>query len=186
MDQVLKAREEAVRQLLRSLGEDPDREGLQNTPSRVALMYDELFSGYRMDPLELLSTTFAESHQELVLVRDIRFYSHCEHHMVPFFGVAHIAYIPKGRVVGLSKLVRLVECFARRLQIQERMTSQIADTIDLGLNPYGIAVVIEAEHMCMVMRGVQKPGVVTATSAVRGIFKEDDKARAELMALIRR
>ena len=180
-------RQEAVKLLLDSIeGEDTTRDGLQDTPKRVAKMYDELFAGYTIDPKEILCTTFEADTQDMVLMKNIKFWSHCEHHMVPFFGTAHVAYIPnrKKRVVGLSKLVRTVEIFARRLQIQERMTTQIADALDNCLEPYGIAVVIEAEHMCMTMRGVESPGTTTVTSHVRGIFKEDDKARREFFSLI--
>jgi len=179
-------RQYAVEQLIASLPEDLHREGLQQTPHRVAKMYEDLFVGYYQDPKEILTTQFAEEdHQELVLVKDIPFYSHCEHHMVPFFGKAHVAYIPNGTVVGISKVARLVECFARRLQIQERMTSQIADAIDEVLKPLGVAVVIEAVHLCMTMRGVQKPGTQTLTSAMRGVFKDEADARAEFMSLIK-
>lgn len=178
--------EDAIRLILRSIGENPHREGLEATPNRVYRMYEEIFAGYNMKPKEILGTTFSEDdHQELVLVKGIPFYSHCEHHMVPFFGKAHIAYIPNGKVVGLSKLVRLVYCFARRLQIQERLVSQIADTIEDVLHPIGVAVIIEAEHMCMSMRGVRSPGTTTVTSAVRGAFRDDEKARAEIMSLIK-
>lgn len=176
----------AVRMLLQSIGEDPIREGLLDTPKRVAKMYEEIFSGYNLNPEEILATTFDESHQELVLVKDISFYSHCEHHMVPFFGKAHVAYIPQGKVVGISKLARLVECYAKRVQIQERMTSSIADDIDQYLIPRGVAVIIEAEHLCMGMRGIKKPGAKTVTSAMRGVFKDDgNNARMELMNLIK-
>lgn len=179
-------RMEAVKMLLSTVGEDVDREGLQDTPKRVAKMYGELFSGYAKDPVAVLGTTFKdEDHQELVLVRDIQFFSHCEHHMVPFHGVVHIAYIPNGTIVGLSKLARLVEVFARRLQVQERLTSQIADTIEEVLKPLGVAVIITGEHMCMTMRGVQKPGAKTTTSAMRGVFRDDkNNARMELMMLL--
>ena len=176
----------AVHLLLLSMGENPEREGLLDTPKRVAKMYDEIFAGYEQDPESILATTFDESHQELVLVKDIPFYSHCEHHMVPFFGTAHVAYIPNGKVVGISKLARLVECYAKRIQIQERMTSQIADDIEKYLKPRGVAVIIRAEHLCMSMRGVKKPGSNTVTSAMRGVFREDgNNARMELMNLIR-
>ena len=176
----------AVHLLLLSMGENPEREGLIDTPKRVSKMYDEIFAGYEQDPESLLDTTFDESHQELVLVKDIPFYSHCEHHMVPFFGTAHVAYIPNGKVVGISKLARLVECYAKRIQIQERMTSQIADDIEKYLEPRGVAVIIKAEHLCMAMRGVKKPGSNTVTSAMRGVFREDgNNARMELMNLIR-
>jgi GTP cyclohydrolase I len=176
----------AVKDLLRSIGEDVSREGLLDTPARVARMYEEIFRGYNQDPKEILGTTFTEDHHELVLVKDIPFYSHCEHHMVPFFGVAHIAYIPNGNVEGISKLARLVDCFSRRLQIQERLTSQIADTIEEVLKPMGVAVIISAEHMCMTMRGVEKPGTKTITSAMRGVFMDNqNNARLELMSLIK-
>lgn len=179
-------RMEAVKMLLSTLGEDVGREGLLDTPKRVAKMYTEIFAGYAQDPAAVLGTTFKdEDHQELVLVRDIQFYSHCEHHMVPFHGVVHIAYIPNGTIVGLSKLARLVEVFARRLQVQERLTSQIADTIDEVLQPLGVAVVITAEHMCMTMRGIKKPGAKTTTSAMRGVFSDNkNNARMELMMLL--
>lgn len=180
------SRKEAVQQLLYSIGEDPNREGLRDTPDRVARMYEEIFAGYSKDPKEILSTTFEADSDDMVLVRDIQFWSHCEHHMVPFVGVAHVAYIPNRnkRVVGLSKIVRLVDCFSRRLQIQERLTTQIADALDECLEPYGIAVIIEAEHMCMTMRGVNRPGAKTTTSHMRGIFKEEAKARNELLQLL--
>lgn len=186
--EVMEQRRVAVKVLLGTIGEDTEREGLLDTPNRVAKMYDEIFAGYRQDPKDLLTTTFAdENHQELILVKDIPFYSHCEHHMVPFFGVAHVAYIPgnDGKVVGISKVARLVECFARRLQIQERMTSQIADVLNEVMQAKGVAVIISAEHMCMTMRGIQKPGTKTVTSAMRGVFKDNtNNARAELLSLI--
>lgn len=176
----------AVKMLLSTLGEDVDREGLQDTPKRVAKMYTEIFKGYTQDPIAVLGTVFKEEdHQELVLVRDIPFFSHCEHHMVPFHGIVHVAYIPNGTIVGLSKIARLVEVFARRLQVQERLTSQIADTIQQVLNPLGVAVVINAQHMCMTMRGVQKPGSSTTTSALRGVFRNDGRAREEFYALLK-
>lgn len=176
-----------VRELLQFIGEDPAREGLVETPSRVIRMYSEIFSGYRQDPYEILSKTFEdENHEELVIVRDIEFFSHCEHHMVPFFGKAHVGYIPSGAVVGLSKIARLVECYARRLQVQERMTTQIANAIDEVLKPQGVMVVIEATHMCMKMRGVKNPCADTVTSAVRGVFKNEAEARAEFLSLIRK
>lgn len=186
-DRVRTDREEAVSILLGTIdGETFDREGLLETPKRVAKMYDEIFSGYQMDPKAILSKAFAEDeHHEMVIVKDIPFFSHCEHHMVPFFGHAHIAYIPNGSVVGLSKLARLVDCYSKRLQIQERLTSQIADMIDSELHPMGVMVVIQAEHMCMSMRGVKKPGSNTITSAVRGVFKDNaNVARAEFLSLI--
>lgn len=184
---IITKREQAVKELLRTIpGEDVDREGLLETPNRVARMYEEIFAGYNMDPHLILSKTFkAEEHKEMVIVKDTDFYSHCEHHMVPFFGQVHIAYIPNGNVVGLSKLARLVECFAKRLQIQERMTTQIADAIVAELDPMGVMVVIQAEHLCMAMRGVKKPGAKTITSAVRGVFAENDnQARREFLSLL--
>jgi len=180
--------EAAVRELLIAVGEDPDRPGLQDTPARVARAYAETFAGLWQDPGEILSTTFDEDHDELVLVKDIPMYSTCEHHLVPFHGVAHVGYIPgeDGRVTGLSKLARLVEVYARRPQVQERMTSQIADALDDVLKPRGVLVVIEAEHLCMAMRGVRKPGSRTVTSAVRGIFRDNAPTRAEAMSLVMR
>jgi len=177
----------AVNLMLESIGENSHREGLLETPERVTSLYDEIFAGYSQVPKDILGITFEdEKHQELVLVKDIPFYSHCEHHMVTFHGIAHVAYIPNGKVVGISKLARLVDCFAKRLQIQERMTSQIADTIEQVLNPRGVAVIIEAEHLCMTMRGVQKFGAKTVTSAMRGVFLEQhNNARTELMNLIK-
>ena len=180
-------RHTAVAALLGSIGEDTEREGLLDTPKRVAKMYDEIFSGYKMNPDDILQTTFNdEAHREMVIVKEIPFYSHCEHHMVPFFGIAHVAYIPNGGVVGISKLARLVDCYAKRLQIQERMTSSIADDIMRVLQPLGAAVLIEAEHLCMTMRGVQKPGTKTVTSAMRGVFLDDtNNARMEFLNLIK-
>jgi len=176
----------AVQLLLSSIGEDIYREGLKDTPDRVMRMYEEIFFGYMCDPKEILARDFdAGNYQDMILVKDIPFYSHCEHHMVPFFGVAHIAYVPEERVVGISKLARLVECFGRRLQIQERLTSQIADTIEEVLQPKGVGVVVTAEHMCMTMRGVQKLGSKTTTSAMRGVFFDEPEARAELLSLIK-
>ncbi len=179
--------EAAVREILLAVGEDPDREGLLETPARVARMYNEILAGLREDPKEHLYKQFsADKHGELVLVKDIAIYSMCEHHMLPFYGKAHIAYIPKdGRITGLSKLARMADGFARRLQVQERLTTQMADAVMEVLQPRGVLVVIEAEHMCMTMRGVQKPGSLTLTSAVRGYFEKDVKARAEAMSLIR-
>jgi len=178
--------EAAVRELLIAVGEDPDRPGLQDTPARVARAYAETFAGIWQDPGEILATTFDEDHDELVLVKDIPMYSTCEHHLVPFHGLAHIGYIPgeDGRVTGLSKLARLVEVYARRPQVQERMTSQIADALADVLKPRGVLVVIEAEHLCMAMRGVRKPGSRTVTSAVRGIFRDNASTRAEAMSLV--
>jgi GTP cyclohydrolase I len=176
----------AVRELLIAVGEDPDRPGLQDTPARVARAYAETFAGLWQDPADILATTFDEDHDEMILVKDIPMYSTCEHHLVPFHGVAHIGYIPgdDGRVTGLSKLARLVEVYARRPQVQERMTSQIADALDGVLKPRGVLVVIEAEHLCMAMRGVRKPGSSTVTSAVRGIFRDNAATRSEAMSLV--
>jgi GTP cyclohydrolase IA len=178
--------EAAVREILLAVGEDPDRPGLQDTPARVARAYAETFAGLRQDPYEVLATTFDEDHDELVLVRDIPMYSTCEHHLVPFHGKAHIGYIPgvDGKVTGLSKLARLVEVYARRPQVQERMTRQIADALYEVLKPRGVMVVIEAEHLCMAMRGIRKPGSTTVTSAVRGIFRDNAATRSEAMALV--
>lgn len=173
-----------VREIIRAVGEDPEREGLRDTPRRVADMYAEVFSGLLQDPRDVLGVGFEEGHQELVLVRDIPFYSMCEHHFLPFHGVAHVGYIPNGRVVGLSKLARALEILARRPQLQERLTSQLADAIMSTIEPSGVAVVIRAEHLCMTMRGVRKPGSQTVTSAVRGVFQRSASTRAEFMALI--
>lgn len=178
--------EAAIRELLIAVGEDPDRPGLKDTPARVARAYTEIFAGLWQDPGEILATTFDEDHDELVLVKDIPMYSTCEHHLVPFHGVAHIGYIPgaDGKVTGLSKLARLVEVYARRPQVQERMTSQIADALSDVLKPRGVLVVIEAEHLCMAMRGIRKPGSRTVTSAVRGIFRRNQSTRSEAMSLV--
>ena len=178
--------EAAVRELLAAIGEDPDRPGLQDTPARVARAYAETFAGLQQDPYDVLATTFDEGHDELVLVKGIPMFSTCEHHLVPFHGVAHVGYIPglDGRVTGLSKLARLVEVYARRPQVQERMTRQIADSLYEVLKPRGVIVVIEAEHLCMAMRGIRKPGATTMTSAVRGIFRENAPTRSEAMGLI--
>ncbi len=179
--------ERAVRMILEAVGEDPDREGLAQTPARVARMYREVFSGLHRDPEEELTTIFNEDHNEVVLVRDITFYSMCEHHLVPFFGHAHVAYIPQGsRITGLSKLARLVESAARRPQLQERLTATVADALVSRLDPVGVAVMVEAEHMCMAMRGVNKPGTKTVTTAVRGQYAQDAQLRAEVFALMRR
>ena len=177
----------AVSELLIAIGEDPGRDGLLATPVRVASMYEELFSGLHDDPARHLEVTFAAEHDEMVMVRDIPFASLCEHHLVPFLGKAHVAYIPAddGRITGLSKLARLVDGYARRLQVQERMTTQIADAIAMVLSPRGVLVVLEAEHLCMSMRGVKKPGTVTVTSSVRGLFRSDVATRAEAMQFIR-
>jgi GTP cyclohydrolase I len=178
---------EGVRLILDGVGEDPAREGLRETPRRVAEMYEEIFAGLGQDAGSHLRVTFDEGHQEMVLVRDIPLYSVCEHHLLPFIGRAHVAYIPAadGRICGLSKLARVVDVFAKRPQVQERLTSQIADTIVKHLAPQGVIVVIEAEHLCMSMRGVQKPGAITTTSAVRGIFRSNAATRAEAMSLIK-
>ena len=179
--------EEGVRLILEGIGEDPDREGLQKTPARVARMYEEVFAGMTQDPHAHFETLFDEHHQEMVIVKDISFYSMCEHHLVPFFGLAHIAYIPSekdGKICGLSKLARLVEVYAKRPQVQERLTSQIADTLVEELHPQGVMVVLEAEHMCMSMRGVKKPGSRTVTSAVRGVFEANSTTRNETMHLM--
>jgi GTP cyclohydrolase I len=178
--------EKAVREILLAVGEDPDREGLVGTPFRIARMYEEIFSGIGQDPEEHLTIFFQqEKYEELVLVKDIPFYSTCEHHLVPFFGKAHVGYLPKGgKLTGLSKLARVVETAAKRPQLQERLTSTIAQAIESKLQPYGVIVVLEAEHMCMTMRGVNKPGSKTITSAVRGIFATDAKARAEVLSMI--
>jgi GTP cyclohydrolase IA len=175
----------AVREIIKAVGEDPDREGLIETPRRVADMYAEVFSGLRQDPADVLRVGFEEGHQELVLVKDIPFHSMCEHHFLPFHGVAHVGYIPNGRVVGLSKLARALEILARRPQLQERLTSQLADVIMSTLEPSGVAVVIEAIHLCMTMRGVRKPGSDTVTSAMRGVFRREAATRAEFMSLIK-
>jgi GTP cyclohydrolase I len=176
--------EKAMREILEAIGENPNREGLKETPARVARMYAEIFGHGEADPREDLSKTFAEDHHEVVLVKDIPFYSMCEHHFMPFFGKAHVAYIPKGKIVGISKLARVVESFARRPQVQERMTSQIADLINEMLQPNGVAVIIEAIHTCMTMRGVKKPGTSIITSAMRGDFRKRITSRTEIMSLI--
>ena len=177
----------AVREILEAIGEDPDRDGLRRTPERIAEMYEELFGGLHEDPADVLSVRFEADHDEMVMVKDISFYSVCEHHLTPFVGRAHVAYIPgdDGRITGLSKLARLVEVFARRPQVQERLTTQIADCLERTLEPAGVFVVIEAEHLCMSMRGVRKPGSLTVTSAVRGLFKTNAATRAEAMSLMR-
>lgn len=180
-----KRAEYAVRELLIAVGEDPNREGLMETPRRVAKMYKELFSGVQSDAAEHLRRTFKEPYDEIVLLRDINFSSLCEHHLLPFLGKAHVAYLPKDRVVGLSKLARTVDAFARRPQVQERLTAQIADAIMQHLKPHGALVVIESEHLCMKVRGVNQPNSVMVTSAVRGIFKTDSAARSEALALIK-
>ena len=174
----------AVREILEAIGEDPEREGLVETPRRIAEMYAELFSGIGEDPRKVLATTFSESHKEMVVLKNIPFYSLCEHHFLPFHGTAHVGYVPEGRVVGVSKLARVVDILARRPQMQERLTSEIADTIMDGLSPDGAAVVIEAEHLCLTMRGVQKPGTVMVTSAIRGGFRRRGVTRAEFLSLV--
>lgn len=174
----------AVRLLLEAIGEDPDRDGLKDTPDRVARMYGEIFGHGEEEPRVSLSKKFDEQHHELVLVKDIPFFSMCEHHLMPFFGKAHVAYIPNGHIVGISKLARVVESFARRPQVQERMTSQIADIINEELKPDGVAIVCEAVHTCMTMRGIKKPGAAVITSAMRGAFQKNISTRAEIMALI--
>jgi GTP cyclohydrolase I len=178
----------AVETLIRWAGDDPAREGLLGTPERVVKAYQEFFEGYAVDPLDLLERTFeeVEGYDEMVLLRDIRFESHCEHHMAPIIGVAHVAYMPKTRVVGISKLARVVEIYARRLQIQEKMTAQIANTLDEVLQPHGVAVVIDAAHQCMTTRGVHKPGVSMVTSRMLGVFRDDPKTRREFLGMIGR
>ena len=178
--------EAAIRELLYAIGEDPEREGLRETPSRVARAYREMFSGLYTDPDSVLNTMFDEEHDELVIVKEIPMYSICEHHLVSFHGVAHVGYIPgmDGRVTGLSKIARMVDLYAKRPQVQERLTSQIADALVRQLDPSGVIVVLEAEHLCMAMRGVRKPGAITTTSAVRGLFKTNAASRAEALDLI--
>ena len=178
------AAEAAVRQLLRAIGEDPDREGIRETPRRIADMYAEVFAGLREDPAALLDVTFYDEHQEMVVLRDIRFESMCEHHLLPFFGKAHIAYLPNGRIVGLSKLARVVEILSRRPQVQERMTEDLADLLMTELDARGVGVVLEATHTCMAIRGVRKANAVCTTSAMRGGFKDHPETRSEFMALI--
>jgi len=178
--------EAAVRELLLAIGEDPDRDGLRRTPERVARAYAEMFAGLTVNPEDVLETTFDENHDELVLVKDIPLYSICEHHLVPWHGRAAVGYIPgkDGRITGLSKLARVVDLYAKRPQVQERLTSQVADAVMRRLEPQGVVVVVEAEHLCMAMRGVRKPGSTTVTSAVRGLFKSDPRSRAEALSLI--
>lgn len=174
----------AVREILAAVGEDPDREGLRDTPDRVARMYAEMFSGLHRDPAEVLKKTFTEKYDEMVLVKDISFESVCEHHLLPFLGKAHIGYLPNGKIVGLSKLARAVEIVSRRPQVQERMTEVLADLLMEELDARGVAVVIEATHTCMTIRGIRKPGSICTTSALRGGFKDNESTRAEVMALI--
>ena len=180
----IKRIEKAVNEILLAVGEDPKREGLKKTPERVARMYAELLAGMQKDPEKHLRSVFTENYDEIVLLRDIPFYSICEHHLMPFIGQAHVAYLPSGRILGISKLARIVDCFARRLQAQERLTYQIADFIMNRLKPQGVAVVLEASHSCMTIRGIKKPGSVMVTSALRGIFKRDPKSRSEIMSLM--
>ena len=177
--------EKAVMEILLAVGEDTAREGLKETPRRVARMYTELLAGMREDPKEHLRSVFTESYDEIVLLRNIPFYSICEHHLMPFIGSAAVAYLPSGAVLGVSKLARIVDCFARRLQSQERLTYQIADFIMSSLKPRGVAVVLEASHSCMTIRGIKKPGSIMVTSALRGIFRKDPKSRNELLSLMR-
>ncbi|MBU0686456.1 MAG: GTP cyclohydrolase I FolE [Candidatus Margulisbacteria bacterium] len=182
----LKKIEKAFKEILVAIGEDPKRKGIQDTPRRVAKMYAEIFAGLQKDPKKELTVFHEEEHEEMVMVKNIPFYSMCEHHFVPFIGKAHVVYIPtKGYVTGLSKLVRVIEGFAKRPQLQERLTTQIADTLMKGLKPQGVMVVIEAEHLCMSLRGVKKPGSITVTSAVRGVFRKNPTTRAEAMSLIK-
>jgi GTP cyclohydrolase I len=174
-----------IREILRLIGEDVDREGLLETPARVTRMYEEVFAGYSVDPREVLGVTFDEQHEELVIVKDIVFHSQCEHHMAPFFGIIHIGYLPSGKIAGLSKFARLAEAVTRKLQVQERITTEIANILDEVLEPQGIMVVVEGEHMCMCARGVKKPGSKTITSAVRGQFRTDAALRSEFLSLIK-
>ncbi len=176
--------EKAVREILSAVGEDLERDGLKNTPGRVARMYGELLAGMREDPKAHLASVFNENYDEIVLLRDIPFYSVCEHHLMPFIGTAHVAYLPDGRILGVSKLARIVDSFARRLQTQERLTYQIADFLMNNLKPLGVAIVLEAAHSCMTIRGIKKPGSMMVTSAVRGIFRKDPRSRNEIMSLI--
>ena len=178
--------EKAVGEILLAVGEDIERDGLKKTPERVARMYAELLAGMQEDPKKHLRSVFSENYDEIVLLRDIPFYSICEHHLMPFIGSAHVAYLPSGAILGVSKLARIVDCFARRLQAQERLTYQIADFIMNNLKPQGVAVVLEASHSCMTIRGIKKPGSVMVTSAVRGIFKRDPKSRSEIMSLMQK
>ncbi len=177
----------AVRQILIAIGDNPDREGLKETPSRVARMYADIFSGISKDPLKEINVFHNENNEEMIMVKDIPFYSMCEHHLLPFVGKAHVVYIPKkGKITGLSKLVRVIEVFAKRPQVQERLTSQIADALMQKIQPHGVFVIIEAEHFCMSMRGVKKPGSITTTSAVRGVFRKNSTTRAEALSLLKK
>jgi len=180
----LKKIENAVRAILEAVGENPQREGLKDTPMRVGRMYQELLAGFSHNPKEHLQSVFTEKCDEVILLRDIPFYSICEHHLMPFIGKAHIAYLPDEKVLGVSKLARIVDCFARRLQVQERLTAQIADFLTENLAPQGVAVVLEASHSCMTIRGIKKPGSTMVTSALRGIFKKDPRSRAEVLSLM--
>lgn len=182
----MKTMEEAVNKILEGIGENPNRQGLQKTPLRVAKMYKEVTAGYHQDPKEIINgAIFDVPYDEMVVVANIEFYSLCEHHMLPFYGVAHVGYLPEGRVIGLSKIPRIVDMFARRLQVQENMTRQIADTLQRELNPQGVGVVVEGRHMCMMMRGVQKDQAKMITSTLLGAFKDDEKTRSEFLHLIR-
>jgi len=176
--------EKAVKDILSAIGEDAGRDGLKETPQRVGRMYEELLNGMHDDPKKHLKSVFSENYDEIVLLRDIAFYSICEHHLMPFIGRAHVAYLPSGRILGVSKLARIVDCFAHRLQTQERLTYQIADFIMTNLKPLGVGVVMEASHSCMTIRGIKKPGSAMVTSAIRGIFRKDSRSRSELMSLI--
>ncbi|MDF2645015.1 MAG: folE [Paenibacillus sp.] len=177
--------EQHVREILRLIGEDVDREGLLDTPARVTRMYEEIFSGYEANPRDVMGVTFDEQHEELVIIKDIIYYSQCEHHMAPFFGKVHVGYLPSGKVAGLSKFARLVDVVTRKLQVQERITSEIADILDEVLKPHGVMVVVEGEHMCMCSRGVKKYGSQTITSAVRGSFRTDSTLRTEFLSLLK-
>ncbi|MCY9664506.1 GTP cyclohydrolase I FolE [Paenibacillus alginolyticus] len=177
--------EQHVREILRLIGEDVDREGLLDTPARVTRMYEEIFSGYEANPRDVMGVTFDEQHEELVIIKDIIYYSQCEHHMAPFFGKVHVGYLPSGKVAGLSKFARLVDVVTRKLQVQERITSEIADILDDVLKPHGVMVVVEGEHMCMCSRGVKKYGSQTITSAVRGSFRTDSTLRTEFLSLLK-
>lgn len=174
-----------IKEILKLIGEDVEREGLLDTPARVTRMYEEIFSGYQIEPKEVLGAVFDENHEELVIVKDIVYYSQCEHHMAPFFGKVHIGYLPSGKILGLSKMARLTEAITRRLQVQERITTQIADVLNEELQPLGVIVVVEGEHLCMCARGVKKPGSKTITTATRGQYKQDAALRAEFMNLIK-
>jgi GTP cyclohydrolase I len=181
----LKKIENGVRLIIEGIGDDPDRDGLRETPGRVARMFEEVFDGLNRDPAKMIKPLTGDKHDEIVLIRDIPFYSMCEHHFLPFIGKAHVAYIPRGAICGLSKLARLVEAVSRRPQVQERLTAEIADVLMNRLRPRGVMVVVEAEHLCMTMRGVRKPGAITTTSVVRGIFRTKQATRAEALELIR-